>query len=350
MVDRTIKLFRRSCELSQTNFQNITPTISLTRDEAISLLISAIAMEELGLSHIINAEGEKLQYVLGTLPGVTAPEGSTDKTKEIAKSFGAKVYDFEWIDHFAAARNFSFSKATMDYIMWLDADDLLLPEDGNRLDELKKKLEPHYNTVTMPYHLGLDSSGNPTHVLRRNRLVKRACQFKWIGAVHEYLEVYGPVYHSHVCITHIKEKRHTDRNLRIYRSMQAKGEPFSPRDDRPRGEICYQLGEYFLQRNQVDLAIYWFNLAILSPVPQEAMGLRNTAMTTWMAHLQLAVCYAKQKKYRVAQLHNEMASQYVPDHPSVLHNRHYFQRGLEKHDDNQAELESSEINLNRSPG
>lgn len=110
------------------------------------------------------------------------------------------------------------------------------------------------------------------------------------------------------------------------------------------------MGEYFLQRNQVDLAIYWFNLAILSPVPQEAMGLRNTAMTTWMAHLQLAVCYAKQKKYRVAQLHNEMASQYVPDHPSVLHNRHYFQRGLEKHDDNQAELESSEINLNRSPG
>lgn len=92
------------------------------------------------------------------------------------------------------------------YIMWLDADDLLLPEDGNRLVELKKNLEPHYNTVTMPYHLGLDSAGNPTHVLRRNRLVKRACQFKWIGAVHEYLEVYGPVYHSDVCVTHLKEK------------------------------------------------------------------------------------------------------------------------------------------------
>lgn len=65
MVDRTIKFFRKSCELSRANFPNITPTISLTRDEAISLLISAIAMEELGLIHIINAEGEKLQYVLG---------------------------------------------------------------------------------------------------------------------------------------------------------------------------------------------------------------------------------------------------------------------------------------------
>lgn len=44
---------------------------SLTREEAINLIISSIAMEEIGLSHIINSEGEKLQYVLGTLEGVT---------------------------------------------------------------------------------------------------------------------------------------------------------------------------------------------------------------------------------------------------------------------------------------
>lgn len=53
--------------VSQANLPNITPTISLTRDEAISLLISSIALQELGLSHIINAEAESLQYVLGTL-------------------------------------------------------------------------------------------------------------------------------------------------------------------------------------------------------------------------------------------------------------------------------------------
>ncbi|WP_340024748.1 hypothetical protein MHI24_06440 [Paenibacillus sp. FSL K6-1096] len=60
--------------MSQANLPNITPTISLSREDAISLLISSIAMEELGLSHIINAEGEKLQYILGTLPGVSAPD------------------------------------------------------------------------------------------------------------------------------------------------------------------------------------------------------------------------------------------------------------------------------------
>lgn len=41
----------------------------LTREEALTMIIASIAMEELALSHIVNAEGEKLQYILGTLPG-----------------------------------------------------------------------------------------------------------------------------------------------------------------------------------------------------------------------------------------------------------------------------------------
>jgi len=55
--------------VSQANIPNISPAISLTREEALNMIIGSVAMEELGLSHILNAEGEKIQYVLGTLQG-----------------------------------------------------------------------------------------------------------------------------------------------------------------------------------------------------------------------------------------------------------------------------------------
>ncbi|MFJ7732109.1 hypothetical protein ACIQXF_09465 [Lysinibacillus sp. NPDC097231] len=57
--------------MSFPNIPNITASITITRDEVINLLLSSIAFEELGLSHIINAEGEKIQYALGLIPGLT---------------------------------------------------------------------------------------------------------------------------------------------------------------------------------------------------------------------------------------------------------------------------------------
>jgi hypothetical protein len=53
------------------SFPNITPSNMLTRDDAINLRLSSIALEELGMSHIIHTKGEKLQFVIGILPGVT---------------------------------------------------------------------------------------------------------------------------------------------------------------------------------------------------------------------------------------------------------------------------------------
>lgn len=61
--------------LSQPSFPD---NPDFTRENVINQILSSIAMEELGLSHVINAEGEKLQYVLGTLPGVTGPEATIE--------------------------------------------------------------------------------------------------------------------------------------------------------------------------------------------------------------------------------------------------------------------------------
>lgn len=161
--------------------------------------------------------------------------GSTDKTKEIAANYTNKVIDFEWIDDFSAARNFAFSHATMDYIFWLDADDILKKEDLNKLLALKKTLEHSVDVVSMLYHIAFDEDGNPTFRYRRNRLVKRKKNFKWHGVVHEYLEVSGNIIDSDIAITHKKhEKKNTNiengRNLRIYENKLKKGEQFSPRD------------------------------------------------------------------------------------------------------------------------
>ncbi|MGN8648360.1 hypothetical protein ACTNEO_20155 [Gracilibacillus sp. HCP3S3_G5_1] len=54
--------------MSFPNIPNVTPSIDLTREDVINLLLASVAFEELGLAHIINAEAEKIQAVVGTLP------------------------------------------------------------------------------------------------------------------------------------------------------------------------------------------------------------------------------------------------------------------------------------------
>jgi len=189
----------------------------------------------ISLCMIVKDEERSLERCLKSVQGiadeiVVVDTGSTDRTKEIALQFQAKVYDFAWIDDFSAARNYAFSQATEPYILWLDADDVLEQPDREKFIALKHELDPKVDSVMMDYHLMFDSAGEPTVSLKRNRLVKRSCGFRWIGVVHEYLEVAGHVIHSDIAVTHRKDKTYTDRNLRIYRQKAEQGETFSPRD------------------------------------------------------------------------------------------------------------------------
>lgn len=156
--------------------------------------------------------------------------GSTDQTKEIARQYPAKIYDFTWIDDFAAARNAAFAKATQEYILWLDADDVISEADQEKLLKLKQSLNPSVDTVTFLYHIAFDKYGNLSFSLRRNRLVKRTRNFQWHGAVHEYLEVYGEVCHSEIAVIHKSDGAFSDRNLKIYQKKWELNHKFSPRD------------------------------------------------------------------------------------------------------------------------
>ena len=98
--------------------------------------------------------------------------GSTDRTKEIAARFTSLIFDFPWRDDFAAARNESFAHASMDYCMWLDADDVLLEADQAAFLALKETLDPAVSVVMAPYHTGFDEGGRVTFSYYRERLIK----------------------------------------------------------------------------------------------------------------------------------------------------------------------------------
>ena len=77
---------------------------------------------------IVRNSGEKLERTLESVKTfvdeiIIVDTGSIDNTKEIAKKYGANVYDFEWIDDFSAARNYALEKTTGDWVTWFDAGD-----------------------------------------------------------------------------------------------------------------------------------------------------------------------------------------------------------------------------------
>ncbi|SHO50201.1 tetratricopeptide repeat-containing glycosyltransferase family 2 protein [Anaerocolumna xylanovorans] len=193
-------------------------------------------MVTISLAMIVKNEENYIKRCLNSVYGVVdeiiiADTGSTDKTKDICSFYTDKIYDFKWIDDFSAARNYSYGLATMDYILWLDADDFLLPEDRIKLLKLKETIDPKINTVMMKYNTGLDLQGNVVFSYYRERMTKRECGFLWHEPVHEYMLTTGPVLETDLCITHgkIPGEKSSDRNLKIYEKKLRKREFLSPR-------------------------------------------------------------------------------------------------------------------------
>ncbi|MCD6298234.1 MAG: glycosyltransferase, partial [Deltaproteobacteria bacterium] len=93
---------------------------------------------------------------------IVVDTGSTDMTRDIATAFGAKVYDFEWKDDFSGARNYSISKASGDWILVMDADEVISPFDYGALRKLVKKSTSRsvaYSFVTRNYSTRANTIG-----------------------------------------------------------------------------------------------------------------------------------------------------------------------------------------------
>jgi glycosyltransferase involved in cell wall biosynthesis len=115
---------------------------------------------------------------------IVVDTGSSDRTVEIAESFGARVLHHEWTGDFAAARNVSLEAATGDWLMYLDADEVLVDGDGAALRDLLGRTWREAFYLTETNHVGdLEDGAAVAH--NALRLFRNRPEYRFEGRVHE---------------------------------------------------------------------------------------------------------------------------------------------------------------------
>lgn len=192
-------------------------------------------MIEISLCMIVKNEEKVLARCLDSIADlmdeiIIVDTGSTDRTKKIAERYTDKIYDFEWIDDFSAARNFSFAKATKDYIYVADADEVVDEENRQKFRDLKQVLLPEIDIVQMKYCNQL-SNGTAYNFDEeyRPKLYKRLREFIWIEPVHEMVRLDPVVYDSEIDILHMPETVHSGRDFRVFQKQIRNGLRLSKR-------------------------------------------------------------------------------------------------------------------------
>jgi len=178
---------------------------------------------------------------------------SEDKTGEIVRSYGdrVEVYDFEWIDDFSAARNYCFSKLNTDFLLWVDADDVMInPENLRKLVE-----NTDAGAIWLPYNYAQDEFGNVTTLYERERLLRRIYGWLWKGRLHETVSPLSECKfvrsdEAMVKHNHLGGAPRNDRNFRILNIMYKE----NPEDRR----IWLYFGhQHFAGRNWTDSAKWY---------------------------------------------------------------------------------------------
>lgn len=152
----------------------------------------------LSLCMIVRDEEAMLGRCLAAVAGavdeiVIVDTGSTDDTVAIAESFGARVLHHEWTGDFAAARNVSFDAATGDWILYLDADEVLVAGDADGLRALTGRVWREAFYLVETNHTGeLDDGTAVTHDALR--LFRNRPEYRFEGRIHEQIAHHLPGY------------------------------------------------------------------------------------------------------------------------------------------------------------
>lgn len=323
---------------------------------------------------------------------VVADTGSTDKTADIARAKGAKVYRYKWNDDFSAARNFAFSKATCDYVMWLDADDVVRGDNVDRIIALKPLLGER-DIWYFKYATAFGKDGRPTFEYWRERVFRRSLGAKWTDPVHEVFYAQGTRAFENVTVRHEKLRpSEAGRNLRIYLKLLASGATLSPRQKfyfanelyqnnlttlaahayrdflgsdgmaenkvqahinlsriyaaendhdrsleeltlamttgKPSAELCVALGNAFLARDDAETAEFWYEAA-LRPLPETTLAFVDVYCYNYYPLIQLGLCAYKKGDINGAIDFTTCALEYKKEDEIAISNLAYFRKLLD---------------------
>lgn len=210
-------------------------------------------MNGLTLTMIVKNEGKNLSRCLESAKNfvdeiIVVDTGSTDKTKDIARSFGAMVYDFEWNGDFSAARNYALSKSTSDWNLVLDADEQIVMWDKNTIE----------NFIIKPCSIGrikvvsnfMQNGAEQRSKDYISRLFPKGVYF--IGRIHEQVQSELPRVDLPIEIFHTGyfNTDKSERNLQLLHSEWEK--------NKQNPYILYQLGKQYQSMKQIDTASTYF--------------------------------------------------------------------------------------------
>jgi len=184
---------------------------------------------------IVKNEEKNIEAALGWAKDVAYEQiivdtGSTDRTVELAEKMGAKIYHFEWINDFGAAKNYAIEQATGDWIAFLDADEYFSPEDTKKLMKLLADIESNAETgknttvLRMPW-IQLNERGEAFATYRQSRIFRNIKEIRYKGKIHEALTGVGDiVFIDDISIMHtgyassaFEETSKLERNIELLR-------------------------------------------------------------------------------------------------------------------------------------
>lgn len=155
---------------------------------------------------------------------VVVDTGSDDDTVAVARSYTDNVYSFKWCDDFSKARNYAISKAHGDYIMWLDADDIVPQATSQAVRSLMRS--PRADFIYLRYTM----DGDMPLRFWRERIVLNCTKCRFRGFIHEAIVPFGTTMQLDAEVVHRPSATHQTRNLRIYRAAIANRRRFTLRD------------------------------------------------------------------------------------------------------------------------